>query len=127
MIVGIPAAERIERWFEDHHFSQRNDRHQVIALRRRQRILQLLQLGHRAVHAKLAAIDLNDRHHARLVEIDPQTLRPFAERRRMLFRLNKVHHQLFTQAAVLGKQVHQARLLQHHLCRHTDQLTVFSQ
>ena len=67
MIVGIPAAERIERRFEDHHFRQRNDRHQVIALRRRQRILQLLQLGHRAVHAKLAAIDLNDRHHARLV------------------------------------------------------------
>ena len=45
----------------------------------------------------------------------------------MLFRLNKVHYQLFTQAAVLSEQVHQARLLQHHLCRHTDQLTVFSQ
>ena len=92
MIVRIPAAKRIERRFEHHHLRQRDDRHQVIALRRRQRILQLLQFGHRAVHAKLSAIDLNDRYHARLVEIDPQTLGPFAERRRMLFSLNKVHH-----------------------------------
>ena len=67
MIVRIPAAKRIERRFEHHHLRQRDDRHQVIALRRRQCILRLLQLGHRAVYAQLAAVDLNDRHHARLV------------------------------------------------------------
>ena len=89
--------------------------------------MQLLQLRHRAIHAKLAAIHLNHRHHARLVQIDPQTLRPLTECRRMLFRLNKIHHQLFAQAAVLRQQVHQARLLQHHFSRHTDQLAIFSQ
>ena len=81
----------------------------------------------RAVYAKLTAIDLDHRHHARLIEVDPQALRPFAECRRKLFRLNKVHHQLFAQAAVLGEQMHQARLLQHHFRRHTDQLAIFTQ
>ncbi len=45
----------------------------------------------------------------------------------MLLSLNQIHHQLFTQAAVLGKQMHQTRLLQHHLRRHADQLAVFTQ
>ena len=45
----------------------------------------------------------------------------------MLIRLNQVHHQLFTQTAVLGEQMHQARLLKHHLRRHTDQFAIFSQ
>ena len=45
----------------------------------------------------------------------------------MLFRLNQVHRQLFAQAAVLRKEMHQPRLLQHHLCRHAHQLAIFPQ
>ena len=45
----------------------------------------------------------------------------------MLFRLNQVHHQLFAQTAVLRQEMHQSRLLQHHLSRHAHQLAIFSQ
>ncbi|MNR02116.1 hypothetical protein D3C85_1179570 [compost metagenome] len=127
VIFCVPAAKLIERRFQNHHLRQRHNRHEVIALRSSQRVLQLLQLRHRAVHAELTAVHFNDRHHARLIQVDTQTLRPFRQCRRVLFSLNQVHHQFFAQAAVLSQKMHQTRLFQHHLGGHTHQLTVFAQ
>ena len=127
MIFRIPAAKGVQRGLQYHHFGQRDNGHQIITVRRGQRGLELLQLRHRAVYAQLAAIHFNHSHHARLVEIDPQTLGPLGQRRGVLFRLNQVHHQLFAQTAILGQEMHQPRLFQHHLGGHTHQFTVFTQ
>jgi hypothetical protein len=45
----------------------------------------------------------------------------------VFFGLDQVHHQLFTQAAILRQQVHQPGLLQHHLGGHAHQFAIFTQ
>ena len=89
--------------------------------------MQLLKLRHRAVDAELTAVNLDHRHHARLIEIDAETLRPLSELRRQAFAADKVQHQLLAQTAVLRQHMQQSGLLQHHLRRHADQLAVVAQ
>ena len=57
---------------------------------------------------------------SRLIEIDPQPLRPFSKCGSILLCLNQVHHQFFPQTAILRQQVHQPRLFQHHFSRHNS-------
>ncbi len=127
MIVLIVAPMRIERRFQHHHLRQRNDSDQVVALRRGEQRLELLQLRHGAVDAQLTAVNLHHRRDARLVKIDAETLRPFGQLRRQGFAADKVQHQLLTQTTVLRQHMQQPRLLQHHLRRHADQLAVVAQ
>ncbi len=45
----------------------------------------------------------------------------------MLLGLDQVHHQLLAQAAILGQEMHQAGLLQHHLSGHAHQFAILTQ